>query len=193
MKPKYFFIITFLSLSIFSFAQTKTTNYKFHSINNLSFLNGENEVSVGLQSVNGFQKGSWFGGVGVGLDYYIHRSVPLFADLRYEFGKKKNKFFAYADAGVNFAWVEDYVYSGPIIFEGPIVDPGEFHNGFYSDAGLGYIVNFKKAGGLVLSLGHSRKTLREDVTYTDWRTQQSTTDIYRYRFNRIAVKVGWRF
>jgi hypothetical protein len=174
-----------------SFAQKKS--YKFHSINSLSLLNGENEVSGGLQSVNGFQKGNWFAGAGVGLDYYIHRSVPVFADVRYEFGKSKNKFFAYADAGVNFQWVENYVYSGPIIFDGPIVNPGKFQDGFYTDAGLGYIVNFKNAGALVLSLGHSRKTLRQDITYTDWRTGQSTTDIYRYKFNRIAVKVGWRF
>jgi len=180
-------------LSLSSFAQQKRDACKFHSINNLSFLNGDNEVSAGLQSVNGFQKGSWFGGIGVGLDYYIYRTVPLFGDLRYEFGKGKNKFFAYADGGVNFQWVEDYYYDGPIIFDGPLIGPGKFHNGIYTDAGLGYMINFKKSGGLVLTLGDSRKTLRKDVTYTDWRTQQSTTDIYRYRFNRIAVKVGWRF
>jgi hypothetical protein len=191
MKLKYIFLQTFIVLSMLSFAQKKS--YKFHSINSLSLLNGENEVSGGLQSVNGFQKGNWFAGAGVGLDYYIHRSVPVFADVRYEFGKSKNKFFAYADAGVNFQWVENYVYSGPIIFDGPIVNPGKFQDGFYTDAGLGYIVNFKNAGALVLSLGHSRKTLRQDITYTDWRTGQSTTDIYRYKFNRIAVKVGWRF
>jgi hypothetical protein len=193
MRSKYCLVLLLLSISIFSSAQKKTINYKFHSINSVSFLNGENEVSAGLQSVNGFQKGNWFAGAGVGLDYYIYRSVPVFADVRYEFGKKKNRFFGYADAGVNFAWVEDYMYNGPIIFDGPIVNPEKFQDGFYSDAGLGYIVNFKKTGGLILSLGHSRKTLRQDVTYTDWRTGHSTTDIYRYKFNRIALKVGWRF
>lgn len=194
MNSKYLLALLLISVSIFSSAQKKTCNLKFHSVNSLALMNGQNEVSAGLQSVNGLQKGNWFLGAGVGLDYYIHRSVPVFADLRYEFGKKKDKFFAYADAGVNFAWVEEQVFTGPIIFDGPMqVNPGEFHDGFYTDAGLGYIINVKKAGGLVLSLGHSRKTLREDVTYTDWRTQQPVTDIYRYKFNRIVVKVGWRF
>src|SRR6185436_13270338 len=105
------------------------------------------------------------------------------------FGKKNNKFFAYTDCGVNFEWVENYVYSDPIIFDGPNVNPGKFQDGFYTDAGAGYIINFKKAGGLVLSLGHSHKTSRQDVTYTDWRTGQATTDIYRYKLNRIAVKI----
>lgn len=194
MHSKYLLALLLISVSIFSSAQKKTCSLEFHSINGLSFLNGENEVSAGLQSVNGLQKGNWFAGLGVGLDYYIHRSVPLFADLRYEFGKKKDKFFAYVDGGVNFAWVEDQVYNGPIIFDDPMMtNSGKFHNGYYTDAGLGYIINVKKAGGLVLSLGHSHKTLREDVTYTDWRTQQPTTDIYRYKFNRIVVKLGWRF
>ena len=194
MHSKYLLALLLISVSIFSSAQKKTCSLKFHSINSLSFLNGENEVSAGLQSVNGLQKGNWFAGLGVGLDYYIHRSVPLFADLRYEFGKKKDKFFAYVDGGVNFAWVEDQVYNGPIILEDPMMtNSGKFHNGYYTDAGLGYIINVKKAGGLVMSLGHSHKTLREDVTYTDWRTQQPTTDIYRYKFNRIVVKLGWRF
>lgn len=193
MKLKYLLVLLLISISIISFAQTKTSGYKFHSINSLSLLNGENEVSAGLQSINGFQKSNWFGGIGVGLDYYIHRTVPVFADLRYEFGKNRSKFFVYADAGVNFAWVEDYAYNGPIIFDGPNIDLDKFQDGFYSDAGLGYAINFKKTGGLVLSLGHSRKTLRQDVTYTDWRTQESTTDIYRYKLNRITLKVGWRF
>lgn len=194
MKLKYIFLQIFILLSAFSFAQKKPCDIKFHSINSLSLLNGNNEVSAGLQTVNGLKKGNWFVGAGVGLDYYIHRSVPVFADIRYEFGKEKNKFFAYADGGVNFDWAEDYEYSsGPIIFDGPGVDPGKFQDGYYTDAGLGYIVNFKKTGSIVLSLGHTRKTSRQDVTYTDWRTGESTTDIYRYRFNRIALKVGWRF
>jgi len=193
MKMKYFFLPLFISLTIFSFGQKKNTNYKFHSVNNISLLNGDNEISAGLQSINGFQNGNWFTGVGVGLDYYIYRSVPLFADVRYEFGKTKNKFFAYADGGINFDWVKEYYYDGPIfIWEGSN-NSGEFHNGVYTDAGFGYLVANKKGGGLVLSLGHSHKSLKKTISYPDWRTQQTTTDIYRYNLNRIVVKVGWKF
>jgi hypothetical protein len=194
MKLKYFFLSIFISFSIFSFAQKKTSVYKFHSINNLSLLNGDNEVSAGLQTVNGFQRGNLFAGIGVGLDYYIHRSVPLFADVRYELGKNRNKFFAYADGGINFQWVQEYYDDGPIfIWDGGFNSSGEFHNGIYTDAGLGYLVGMKKGGGLVLSLGHSHKSLKRTVTYTDWRTQQPITDLYRYNLNRIVLKVGWKF
>ena len=193
MKLKYFFLLLFISVSIFSFGQKKKPAYRFHSINNISLLNGDNEVSAGLQSINGFQKNNLFAGVGVGLDYYLYRSVPLFADFRYEFGKSKNNFFAYADGGINFDWVKEYYYTGPIfIWEGSN-NSGEFHNGIYTDAGLGYMVGNKKGGGLVLSLGHSHKSLKKTVSYPDWRTQQTITDIYRYNLNRVVIKVGWRF
>jgi hypothetical protein len=176
------------------FAQQKKPAYRFHSINTVSLLNGANEVSAGLQSVNGFRKGNWFAGMGAGLDYYIHRSVPLFADVRYEFGKKENKFFAYAAGGLNLEWVETSQNRGPIIFiwEGN-QENSDFDNGLFTDAGMGYLVKMKKAGALLLSLGHSYKTLKHTVTYTDWRSQEQFTDIYHYRFSRISVKLGWMF
>jgi hypothetical protein len=194
MKLKFFLLLAFSSVAIFSFAQKQRTSYKFHSINNISLLNGENEVSAALQSVNGFQKGNWFSGIGVGLDYYIHRSVPLFAEVRYEYGKRKNKFFAFADGGINFDWIKENNNEGPVfIWEGPN-NSSEFHNGVYADAGLGYLVGLRKgSGGLLLSLAYSHKSLKETVTYQDWRTQQPMTDSYEYKLNRIAIKVGWKF
>lgn len=194
MKKELFFLLASSFLSAVVFAQPKKPAYRFHSINTLSLLNGANEVSAGLQTVNGLQKGNWFAGIGAGLDYYVHRTVPLFADVRYEYGKSRNKFFAYAAGGINLEWVETNENPGPIIFiwEGNQQD-NNYDNGFYTDAGLGYLVAVKKAGALVLSLGHSFKTLKQTVTYTDWRSQEQFTDIYRYRFSRIAVKLGWRF
>src|SRR4030095_14777516 len=194
MKMKYFFLVFLMPVTLVSFGQKKNTAFKFHSINNISLMNGDNEVSAGLQSINGFQKGNLFAGVGLGLDYYLYRTVPLFADFRYEFGKTKNKFFAYADGGVNFDWVREYYDDGQIFIRGNWVDnSGEFHNGVYTDLGLGYVVGTKKAGGLVLSLGHSYKSLKKTVSYRDWRTQETITDIYQYKLNTIVLKVGWKF
>ncbi|HEU5166095.1 MAG TPA: hypothetical protein VFU29_11175 [Chitinophagaceae bacterium] len=190
---KYFFLAFLIPVALVSFGQKKNTAYKFHSINNISLMNGDNEVSAGLQSINGFLKGNLFAGVGLGLDYYLYRSVPLFADFRYEFGKTKNKFFAYADGGVNFDWVEENYVDGPIFIWDGNNNSSEFHNGAYTDLGLGYIVGTKKGGGLVLSLGHSYKSLEKTISYRDWRTQETITDVYNYNLNRIVLKVGWKF
>ena len=193
MKMKYFSLILLMTVALVSFGQKKNAAYKFHSINNISLVNGDNEVSAGLQSINGFQKGNMFAGVGLGLDYYIYRTVPLFADFRYEFGKTKNKFFAYADGGINFDWVEEDYNDGPIFIWDGSRNTTEFHDGAYTDIGLGYTVGSKKGGGLVLSLGHSYKSLKKTVSYMDWRTQETISDIYHYNFNRIVLKVGWKF
>jgi len=193
MKMKYFLLVLLMPVTLVSFGQKKNASYKFHSINNISLVNGDNEVSAGLQSINGFQKGNLFAGIGIGLDYYLYRTVPLFADFRYEFGKTKNKFFAYADGGVNFDWVEDEYSVGPIFIWDGSNNAVKFHDGAYTDLGLGYKVGTKKGGGLVLSLGHSYKSLKKTVSYLDWRTQETITDVYNYNLNRIVLKVGWKF
>ena len=193
MKMKYFFLVLLIPVTLVSFGQKKNATYKFHSINNISLINGDNATTAGLQSINGFQKGNLFAGVGIGLDYYLYRTVPLFVDFRYEFGKTKNKFFAYADGGVNFDWVEEEYNVGPIFIWDGSRNTSEFHNGAYTDVGLGYMVGTKKGGGLVLSLGHSYKSLEKTISYQDWRTQETITDVYNYNLNRIVLKVGWKF
>ena len=193
MKMKYFFLVLLMPVTLVSFGQKKNTTYKFHSINNISLINGNNATTAGLQSINGFQKGNLFAGVGIGLDYYLYRTVPLFVDFRYEFGKTKNKFFAYADGGVNFDWVEEEYNDGPIFIWDGSRNTSEFHNGAYTDVGLGYMVGTKKGGGLVLSLGHSYKSLEKTISYQDWRTQETITDVYNYNLDRIVLKVGWKF
>ena len=190
---KYFFLVLLMPVTLVSFGQKKNTTYKFHSINNISLINGNNATTAGLQSINGFQKGNLFAGVGIGLDYYLYRTVPLFADFKYEFGKTKNKFFAYADGGVNFDWVEENYNDGPIFIWDGSRNTSEFHNGAYTDIGLGYMVGTKKGGGLVLSLGHSYKSFEKTISYQDWRTQETITDVYNYNLNRIVLKVGWKF
>jgi hypothetical protein len=171
--------------------QTKKKKYNFHSINSLVLVNGDNGVSAALQTVNGFSKGPLFAGIGLGLDYYQYRSVPLFADIRYELSKKKNKFFAYADAGINFHWVKEFFNDWPSPWE--TNRNNNFNNGVYIDGGIGANVGLKNGHALVLSLGYSHKTLEETITFTDWRTGELQKTINNYRFNRIMIKTGFRF
>jgi hypothetical protein len=193
MKVKYLFLTVFIFVSGFSFSQNKTKKYHFHSINSIGLVNGGNAVSAALQSVNGFQKGPLFAGIGVGLDYYLYRTVPVFADVRYELGKKKNKFFVYADGGINISWAQDYYIIEPWPVAGNEEPGNDFGNGIYTDAGGGYAVAMKKNNALVLSLGYSHKRLKQTYRYLDWRTNEWQTDLYRYNLNRVLLKIGWRF
>lgn len=172
-------------------AQEQTSRFHFYSINSAVLVNGENATTGALQSVNGFTKGNWFAGAGIGLDYYQYRSIPVFADLRYEFGKKQNRFFAYADAGISFEWVQDYFYDIPEIWNNS--RSNSFHNGLYTDAGMGYAVRMKNQQAVILSLGFSQKNMTQKIRQRDWRTQDWITDEYYYKFKRILLKAGWRF
>ncbi|HLF46143.1 MAG TPA: hypothetical protein VI548_06940, partial [Chitinophagaceae bacterium] len=118
-------------------------------------------------------------------------TVPLFADLRYEFGRKKNNFFAYADAGINFSWIQDHFIDNPSIWNGNTSN--SFKNGTYNDIGLGYNVKMKKENALVLSLGYSYKNLKETESYIDWRTSELLKRENNYNLRRIMLKVGWQF
>ena len=170
---------------------SKKKTYSFHSINCLGLANGSTGFSPAMQTVNGFLSGPWFAGIGLGLDYYQYRTVPFFADVRYEYGKKNNKVFAYADAGINFSWTQDNLKYVSTIWNGN--RSNNFNNGFYTDAGIGLTSLIKNGNALILSLGISRKTLEEKISYDDWRSNKPQTDIYTYRLNRVILKTGFRF
>ena len=55
---------------------------KFHSINNIGLLKGQVDDVLQLQTINGIKYKSFFGGVGIGLDNYYFKTIPLFVDLR---------------------------------------------------------------------------------------------------------------
>lgn len=188
-----FLLICFYCGFIAAVAGQDTGNkkYQFHSIINVALLNGNNGTSAGVQSINGFAKDNWFAGIGTGLDYYLYRSVPLFMDLRYELGKKKNKFFAYGDAGINISWVKEY--NNDWFTPWSSIRNNNYNNGLYTEAGIGISAAFKKGDAFLLSLGYSTKSLEEIITYDDWRTGQKQSDINKYRFRRLALKMGFRF
>lgn len=191
MRKIYLLMMLSYCLSSVMAQNSKMKIYQFHSINSLALLNGDNGVAAAMQTVNGFIKGSWFAGVGLGLDYYQYRTVPFFADVRYEFGKKRNKFFIYTDAGINLSWVQNYFYTEPVRWNGN--RRNNYNNGLYTDAGIGLNATFKNGNAFILSLGYSRKTLEEKINYEDWRTGEPQTDVNTYRFNRVIVKAGFLF
>lgn len=171
-------------------AQIRNETFRFHSVNSLVLINGSNAVSASIQSVNGFKKGAWYAGIGTGIDYYLYRSIPLFADFRYEAGKKNN-FFAYADGGINISWVQNKFNTNPILFEGGWGN-STYQNGFYTDAGVGVSLDIKKRNALVFSLGHSYKSLTQIHRYPDWRSREWLSTRTTYHLNRIMLKAGWR-
>ena len=192
MKPAVLLCVLIMMAGISS-AQQKNSAvpWQFHSINNLGLLEGETGSAFQIQSVNGVQYKSWFAGIGLGLDFYRLRTIPLFADIRKEFGKSSNKLFVYSDFGINFSWVTDQQKTG-------YVEDDKFSNGFYTDLGLGYKIAVGKNNDLLLSLGYTFKKIIEtynspyyfNTQYPEPPVQSEKID---YSLNRLSIKIGWEF
>jgi hypothetical protein len=196
IKPSILFVMLTMIVSIAS-AQQKISGsqWQFHSINNLGLLEGETGSAFQLQTINGTQYKSWFAGIGLGLDFYRLRTIPLFFDIRKEFGKSSNKLFVYSDAGINFSWVTDQQKTS-------YVQNDKFNNSFYGDWGLGYKVMVNRKNNLLLSLGYSFKKTVETydqvyyptgIFYPPGSQADDQTQKINYSLNRLTIKIGWEF
>jgi hypothetical protein len=151
-------------------------------------LEGETGSAFQLQTVNGVTYKTWSAGIGVGLDYYQSRSIPLFLELRKHFGAAQKAPFVYAGSGYNFPWLKasekDWGYE-------------KAHGGLYMDAGVGYQIPVLKKSLLFFSAGYSQKAY---ATYTAYPVM---IDIYPsppaqtykldYTLRRLSIKTGLRF
>jgi hypothetical protein len=160
----------------------------FQSLVQGGLLEGNSGPSWNLQTINGAYYKTWFVGVGLGLDYYMMRTIPLFIDVRKDLFRKRRTPFLYADAGIQFDWLRAR--------EKPAWGTGEYNRGLYYDFGLGYKVGFGNRDALLFSAGYSMKTLREERTIMQQCFQAPCNTIkeyYNYTFSRIGIKVGWQF
>ncbi len=195
-KMKNLFIAGICLLSTNLMAQTgkdkKSTSYLMPQI---ALLNGSSGAGAQVQLAGGLVKNNWHFGLGTGIDYYELRSVPLYSDVRYHFGKGKRA-FAYANIGYNFSWTEntdDRVYIMP-----PAMNTLKQTGGLYTDFGIGYNINMGKNHALALSTGFSVKQMYEEyeeLSIWSWpRPVQIDPTIRRfdYAFKRVSFKVAYR-
>ena len=151
-------------------------------------LEGAGGASLQVQTINGAYYKTWFAGVGVGLDYYSMRTIPVFLDIRKDLFNRKRTPFLYADAGIHFDWLKSK--------EKPGSGSSEYNRGFYYDAGIGYKIALGNRDALQLSTGYTMKRLREERWMTPWCIQapcNPSKEYYGYSFSRISFKVGWQF
>ncbi|MBC7905067.1 MAG: hypothetical protein H7Y27_16685 [Gemmatimonadaceae bacterium] len=193
---KIFITITALFLFNCAFAQDTikqkpSCNCGFRSINQVGLLEGEAKSAFSIHTINGLSYNSWSAGIGVGIDYYHTRSIPLFIDIRKNLLRAKNSPFVYGDAGISFTWADSEQSQRHFGNDG-----SDFSNGIYYDMGLGYRVGLKNAQGILLSAGYTRKTLKESVTSTVpclIPPCPEYTQSYNYSLHRLAIRLGWQF
>lgn len=196
MSKQFLILISAFVLSTISVAQTPKKSGSsetkcacgFRSILQGGLIEGNTGPSWHVQSVNGVYYKSWFAGVGVGIDYYMMRTVPLFIDVRKDLLKKARTPFLYADAGIQFDWLRtkekiEWVDS-------------DYRRGRYYDIGGGYKITLKNSNAISVSAGYSLKSLREErvaVLNCFQPPCDPARDYYNYNLKRLSFKIGWQF
>jgi hypothetical protein len=197
MNKRLLFVPVLILLTTISMAQEvpgavektkKGCGCGYSSLYNVGILEGEAGASVQLQTIQGIRYGKWFTGLGIGLDYYHVRGIPVFIDIRHELLNWKNSPFIYADAGIQFAWAEKRhkVSRGK----------AEFSNGLYYDLGLGYRIAAGKEAAFIIGAGYTfkyMKEVRETQLCLNWDCNAIQTELFKYRLNRLALKIGMQF
>ncbi len=179
------FIITLFVFFLISSAnaQSKTEKTAYYFIPQVALLNGDNATSAQVQMTGGIQKKNWMLGIGTAIDYYKVRTVPMFADLRFCFGKNR-AIFSYLDLGTDIVWPlesqNNYRWDG---------------NGLYNDIGIGYAFGGQKKKSIVVSMGYSVKKVAEsykEIIYREFPPYGGESYERRldYTLNRLVLRLG---
>ena len=187
---KKFIVLIFILLAIQPFCYSQKEKPKYTSINQVGVAWGGSDQDLHLQTVNGFFYKSFTTGLGVALDYYYHRTIPIFIDLRKDLFAKNQTPFVYADLGVNVPWIKK---SSELDWQ-----KSEYDQGSYFDVGFGYKIKVHKKFFANLAFGYSKKTIKEKRSWVArpfdiLPNEEGGYESYRYALRRFSVKAGLSF
>ena len=185
MKKEFLFIVLLLFFQCTSFSQK--TKPKFTSINQVGVALGGSDEDLQLQTINGIFHETYTVGLGLALDQYFHRTVPLFVDFRKDLFAKTQTPFVYADLGLNMPWIK----RGEQTWYKSEYDPGS-----YFDLGVGYKIKVYKKFSANLAFGYSEKRVKEKryrVAPFDFLPNNEGYESLNYALRRFSVKAGLSF
>jgi hypothetical protein len=170
-------------------AQSGTSpNWHFRSFIQAGLLEGQAGSGFQVQTINGLRYRSWFGGLGIGLDDYKFRGIPVFFDIRKSFPIREAEFFIYGDGGIHFVWPRDN--------ENLFYEKNSYKNGFYCDIGFGFSFHVYHSTALLVSAGYSYKKVEDGYQQENCGPGSPCfMEKFRYDFdlNRLALKFGILF
>jgi hypothetical protein len=171
-----FLISLFLHLSVIA----QKSGLKYNGIIQAGLLHGAMEPSWQLQLINGVKFKTFSFGIGLGLDQYHIKTIPVFLDARKSIFDKVNTPFVYADFGTNFPSEKK---------SSDMWGTREFEKGRYYDLGIGHLWGMNKGGSFLVSIGYTQKRITENHLYS-WAPRWESID---YTLRRLSLKAGLRF
>ncbi|MGN6532900.1 MAG: hypothetical protein ACTHK0_14255 [Ginsengibacter sp.] len=183
MRKHLFFVLIISLISPFYLSAQIKKNH-FQSVSQFAIVGGESHINTAFQTVNGIKFSNWFSGIGIGIDYYNYKTLPLFFDGRWYLGEDK-KGFIYGDIGYNFP-----VKNKPGKEIG-YYDTYHFAGGIYTDLGIGFKTKFIRKSFLLFSMGYSYKQLKTKVGITpNCEGCQPYFYDFKFAYGTMILKTG---
>jgi hypothetical protein len=170
---------------VISFHLSGQEKIKLTSINMAGIVMGQNGNSSLVQTLNGITYKKSFTGVGVGIDYYKNKTIPLFADIRTSIAK--TNFFFFADPGYNFP------HKNKPDEKVSFYNTYHFSGGFYTELGIGYKMRLAQKSFLLFSSGYSYKEITNKTgVVSPCLAAPCPVDYttYKYSYGRVLFKAG---
>lgn len=185
LKKTLFIAVLFISMT--SVAQKPV----YRSYNYGALLTGSSS-NDGFQvlTTHGIELGSYFVGLGAGMDSYRKFSYPLFLTGSKYLFPLKNNLFLNVNGGTSFVSNNETTMQWSST-------PTSFVPRFFGEAGLGYRfdINSRKTGqGILFGAFYSYKAVREKFTLPGSCPNPPCADVYEYidyKLNRWAFKMGF--
>jgi len=175
------------------FAQQKTV-IGYTNITEAGVLHGKSQTAFNVQTINGITFNQTSIGLGVGLDNYGYKSIPVFIDVRQKLGRGACKLLVYVDAGLNVPVRNNDLL--PAKWD----DGNEayrLHTNFYGEAGIGINNKINRKLSLHLTAGFSYKhfsyTEHSQIWYSMPYLFSSRNATYGYYYRRLSVRLGLQF
>jgi hypothetical protein len=165
---------------------------RYASSYQFGIIAGKAYTTFTAQMIQGIRYKNFQTGVGIALDPYGFRTVPLFSHFNYVIYPQKNSIYVYGDAGISIPWNNG---SLPEKYDNSTHD--DWHKlfpGFYAEGGVGYNILFnKKRNAVTVNAGYSYKRFKYDENVYIWNGFETVqqTDHYIFDYRRLAFRLGF--
>ena len=186
MNTRILTLLIFILLSCSISAQDKRA--VFQTTVQGGLLEGEIGSSYHLNAINGIRYRTWSTGIGVGLDYYHTRSIPLFLDFKKSIFTRERSPFLFMSGGYHFLWDKE----DPNNYWGSTV---ENKGGLYYSGGIGYQFPLNRTS-LFFAAGYSYKEFSKEISQPvyciTWPCPEYK-QTFDYHVRRLTIMTGLRF
>lgn len=194
MKKYFVFIVCLFFVSTKQLLAQQKDSYQWVIVPQFNILNGQQITSTSIHLNTGIANNKNQYTIGVGIDYYVYRTVPIIAEYKHFIGNKKNKPFVYTGLGYNIAWLLDN-QKKQIWNWGSPSSYADYSNGFCYQFGIGYAVLTKNKKGVLFNLGLYNKSLKENTS--NWVFNGTNSVLMptskEFNLNRLAIGMAYTF